>query len=363
MRHLSVPSDQTQVWLERCKANGWLGGSGVLPLDEAHRGVPLNDEAPAEDDPCWEGLSHIDAPPRENGPKHWKERLPAELQTLPDSFWPSSYEIQGDVLLVKLEEEVLPHAQAMARAMIEQMPSVRIVCADEGVHGDFRVRDLRPIASRDGSQHTTTTVREHEFTIHVDPGEIYYSARLSNQRLNTYESLQGFQGRLGTPLVVADPYAGVGPAFPLLLKHEGLVSGYLAGDLNPKAVDLLIKNLDNWTRKSPTLFSPSSVVCKDARTWKEDEELRGKANVVLVNLPHDSFEHLPDLFPLFAPSTSGLLRGWAIIERASLDGRIAQLEAMVEAAGGTPAETSVSEIKGFSTTRCFVVFQTVITWD
>ena len=264
---------------------------------------------------------------------------------------------------MKLEEEVRPHASVMAKAMMEQMPSVRIVCADEGVHGDFRVRDLRPIASRDGSQHTITAVREHEFTIHVDPGEVYYSARLSKQRLNTYESLQCFRERLDSPLVIADPYAGAGPAFPLLLKHEGLVSGYLAGDLNPKAVDLLIKNLDNWTRKSPTAFSPSTVVCKDARTWKEDEGLRGKANVVLVNLPHDSFEHLPDLFPLFIDSELGLLRGWAIIERTSLDERVAQLEGMVEAAGGTPSETFVSEVKGFSTTRCFVVFQSIITWD
>ena len=362
MRHLSVPRDQTQVWLERCKANEWLGGAGVLPLSDDRRGVPLNDNAPADNDPCWEGHHHIDVPPREYGPKHWMERLPAELRTLSDSFWPSSYEIQGDVLLVKLEEGHQPHALAIAKAMMEQMQSVRIVCADEGVQGDFRVRNLRPLASRDGSQHTATTVREHEFTIHVDPGAIYYSARLSKQRLNTYEALQSFQKRLNAPLVVADPYAGVGPAFPLLLKHDGLVSGYIAGDLNPKAVNLLKTNLANWTRKSASSFSPSTVVCKDARAWKEDPELRGKAHVVLVNLPHNSFEHLPDLFPLFNPSGLGLVRGWAIVERTSLDGRVAQLETMVEAAGGTPSDTLVSEVKGFSTTRCFVVFQSIITW-
>jgi hypothetical protein len=66
---------------------------------------------------------------------------------------------------------------------------------------------------------------------------------------------------------------------------------------------------------------------------------------------------------LFIPSELGLLRGWAIIERTSLDGRVAQLEAMVEAAGGIPSDTLVSEVKGFSTTRCFVVFQSTITWD
>ena len=164
------------------------------------------------------------------------------------------------------------------------------------------------------------------------------------------------------PLIVADPYAGVGPVFPLLLNHEGLVSGYIAGDLNPKAVNLLKTNLASWTRKSTSSLSPSIVVCKDARAWKEDAELRGKANVVLVNLPHDSFEHLPDLFPLFNPSGLGLVRGWAIVERTSLNGLVAKLETMVVAAGGTPSDTLVSEVKGFSTTRCFVVFQSIITW-
>ncbi len=363
MRHLSVPRDQTQVWLERCKANGWLGASGVLPLSEGRRGVPLNEHAPLNGDACWEGLTLIDAPPKAPGPRHWRERLPSNLQTLPDSIWPSSYEVQGDVLLVKVEDDVSPYAHDMAKAMIEQMPSVRIVCADEGVIGDFRVRDLRTLASRDGSQHTATTVREHEFIIHVDPGEIYYSARLSKQRLNTYEALQTFQERLGHPLVVADPYAGVGPAFPLLLNHKGLLSGYLAGDLNPKAAALLETNLHHWTRKSTLSFSPSVAICKDARTWKEDERLREKANVVLVNLPHHSFDHLPDLFPLFIHSGLGLLRGWAIIERTSLNDCTAQLEAMVEAAGGTPCDTLVSEVKGFSTSRCFVVFQSTIVWD
>ena len=96
---------------------------------------------------------------------------------------------------------------------------------------------------------------------------------------------------------------------------------------------------------------------------EDDERLRGQAHAVLVNLPHDSFEHLPDLFPLFDRSTTSLLRGWAIVERSSLDGRIDRLNRLVGDAGGTASGTHVAEIKGFSTTRCFVVFQTTITWD
>jgi tRNA G37 N-methylase Trm5 len=363
MRHLSVPSDQTQAWLGRCRSNGWLAETGVVEVDDAHRGLPLNDTAPPENNACWEGFPHVDMEPKTRGPQHWREHLPENLQSLPESTWPGSYETQGDVLIVKLEEEAQPHAKAIATAMLAHMPNLRMVCADDGVKGDFRVRDLDVILSRDGSTTTKTTVRENDQQVDVDPGEVYYSARLSHQRKKTYNEVQAFRQRLGRPVVVADPYAGVGPAFVLMLKQTDLLDGYLAGDLNPKAVELLEHNIARWTRKNRTEFSPATVVCKDARAWKDDPQLRGQADVVLVNLPHDSFDHLPDLFPLFTAEGETLLRGWAIVERTSLESRPSQLEALVRAAGGRPTNTVVSEIKDFSTTRCFVMFQTLIAWD
>ena len=363
MRHLSVPRNQTQDWLERCRDENWLADSGVVVLSETHRGIPLAENAPEEGDPCWQGMVCVNAEPNVRGPMHWREHLPVELQTLPESTWPSSFETQGDVLMVKLENEAKPHAEAIAEAMLAHMDNVRIVCEDAGVTGDFRIRDLRPIAWKGEDSTTLTRVREHGFTVLVDPAEVYFSARLSHQRQGTLEQLRALRHRLGHALVVADPYAGVGPSLPLLLAEPALLQGYLAGDLNPKAVELMKQNLQAWTAKREDALNPSTVVCRDARTWGEDEDLSRQAHVVLVNLPHDSFEHLPDLFDLFIPNGLGLLRGWAIVERSTIERRAAQLEALVKQAGGQPSDTDVTEIKGFSTSKCFVVFQTFITWD
>ena len=63
MRHLSVPSDQTQVWLGRCRSNGWLAETGVVEVDGAHRGLPLNETAPPEDDVLG-GFPHVDMEPK-----------------------------------------------------------------------------------------------------------------------------------------------------------------------------------------------------------------------------------------------------------------------------------------------------------
>ena len=363
MRHLSVPSDQTQVWLERCRTEGWLASTGVLALNSGRRGIPLNEDAPEPGDPCWEGWPVVDVEPLTKGPTHWKERLPPALQQLPDDTWPSAYEIQGDVLMVKLEEAALAHKEAVGQAMLDQLSSVRLVCADKGVRGDFRVRELEPLAWRGAEPSTQTEIREHGHRILVDPSQVYFSSRLSTQRMETLQQLRAFSNQLRQPLVVADPYAGAGPAFPLLLAEEGLLSGFLAGDLNPSAVELLEANLERWTMKRDATLAPAEVVCEDARAWKNQDRLCGRAHALLVNLPHDSFEHLPDLFPLFDRTNTSLLRGWAIVERDSLPGRADQLNRLVASVGGTASETRVSEIKGFSTTRCFVVFQTTITWD
>ena len=362
MRHLSVPSHETERWLAFCRSNGWLAPTGVVPLESDHRGVPLTQSAPADDDEVWEGMQVVDTEPRSKGPTHWRERLPVELHHLPESLWPSAYEIQGDVLMVKVEPDVEPHAKVMAQAMLEQLPNVRLVCADAGVEGEFRVRQLNLLASRDGSVSTRTQIREHGVSIWVDPGSVYFSARLSTQRLETLKAMQRFRALLNRSLVVADPYAGVGPSLPLLLAEPGLLQGFLAGDLNPDAVDLLALNIADWTAPT-TEFEPKVVFCEDALKWSERPELVGVADVLLVNLPHDSLDHLPSLLPLLRKQNRSLLRGWAIVERARLASTENRVESIVQEANGRCEEVLVEEVKGFSSTRCFVVFQATIAWD
>ena len=113
-------------------------------------------------------------------------------------------------MLVKLEPEAEPHEQAIAQAMLDQFPHVRLVCVDGGVTGQFRVRDLRVVLSRDGNQSTVTTVKEHGLAYTLDPSTAYFSARLSGERQAAMDLIEAHRTRLGRRLVVHDPYAGVG---------------------------------------------------------------------------------------------------------------------------------------------------------
>ncbi len=359
MRHLRVPSAETQDWLALCRSSNWLlTTTGVVRLEGDFRGIPLVEHAPAEADLCWNGHLHIEVEGKGKGPVHWTERLPEALQELPKDTWPSAYEIQGDVLIVKLEGPAAAHGEDIAQAMLEQLPNIRLICADEGVKGDFRVRDLNVLKSRDETEHTRTRVREHGHFVWVDPAKAYFSTRLSSEREKTLTSIRKLRADLGHPLVLADPYAGVGPAFPLLFAEPGLIDGCFAGDLNPDAVELLRMNVDYWqSKRSDGPLKRTEIICADALLWSDNPNLREQADVLLVNLPHDSLDHLPSLLPLLRPGNLVMIRGWAIREREHLSEDTDALRQLLSDNGANEIEVDLSEIKGFSTSKCFVAFE------
>ena len=164
--------------------------------------------------------------------------------------------------MVKVEGDTLPHEQAMAQAMLSHFPNIRLVCADEGVDGDFRVRQLRPLASKDGSTTTRTRIREHGATIWVDPQHVYFSARLSSQRQETVHELGLFRERLHKPMVLADPYAGVGPAFPQLMRKPDLMAG-LAGDLNQPQLTFFEQTSSSGLGARTSAQKPSCAGCQE----------------------------------------------------------------------------------------------------
>jgi tRNA G37 N-methylase Trm5 len=365
MRHLSVPSAQTQHWLERCRSERWLAEhTGVTTLSDGNKAIPLNEHAPKEGHEAYGANTIVDIQAKEKQPSHWTAHLDSELFEQHKDDWPKAFETQGDVLIVKIEDGVWGFAETIADAMLTQLPNIRLVCADLGVQGDFRVRDLLPLASRDGSTSTRTRIKENGYLLWVDASKVYFSTRLSNERTETLGTALELARRLDRGIVVADPYAGVGPSMGALLGEPDLLSGYLAGDLNPDAVNLLTANISHLTsrRKStteatPSPLIPSTVVCADATQWIDEPENINSCDLLLVNLPHDSIAHLPRLLPLLRREQTTVLRGWAIIERTDEPSQKLAIASAIENGGGVVETMSFSEVKGFSASKIFMCFE------
>lgn len=296
MRHLRVPSRETSAWRDKLSSNGWLSvGYGIHNLGE-FRGIPLNENAPD----FFDGIDIVEIEAITSGPNHWTERLESDLFDSFKELWPMSHDQIGDVIIVKIPKEISQFSQEIASAMLNQHSSARIVCADNGVKGNFRVRDLEVLKTRSDNS-TRTKVKEHGNEFLADPRLVYYSPRLATERLETVEVAKQLSQKLSRKISVCDPYAGVGPAVVPLTKIPEFVENIFASDLNPDAAELLGLNLPNSVTK-----------CADARELSKD--MGECCDLLLVNLPHETVDHLPHLIGLLNKGHEVVVRGWAILD-------------------------------------------------
>ena len=357
MRHLRVPSAQTSHWIELCKSNGWYETGHRVQRIGDETAIPLNNLAPTETDLAWEGYPIIEIKASEKKTRYYWEHIPIEIRNAFGDEFPQAFEVQGDVLLVKIPDEMADVEQAIAHAMLEQFPSVRVICHDAGVEGEFRVRNLRVLKARDNNDSTQTRYREHGHEFNIDPAVAYFSGRLGTQRMRTLDAVSSMSQSKGRPLVIADPYAGVGPSMALLYTDANLVSKAYVNDLNPDAIPLLKQNMQYFhsKRKQDGTYI---VDCLDARElMKLRPEMIGCADVLLVNLPHESIDHLPALLPLLTREES-LLCGWSIQEKQA--DILFQLQTIIQASDRTIADIHVEEIKGFSTAKAMFRYEMVL---
>ena len=316
MRHLSVPSQETQRVLQALKAESALPERARVrtdPNNPDHRLIPFTTSISQEMADQYPVID-IEAPPPPT--RTYKDHLSDMIS--PDTFtsteWPTRHEFVGDLVLIKLDENQRNFGPAIGEALLRQHSRTRAVYEDAGVTGTYRVRALNLLAVRDGQDASTRTrIVEGGHYLWTDPAAVYYSSRLSHEREGTLDCARRPRQELNRPLSVCDPYAGVGPSLLPLISESDLVGDLFAGDLNPSAVELLRENISH----------PEAIIeCTDARELKDRPEMCQRYDLLLVNIPHDTLAHLPSLLPLVRPN--GIVRGWAVIEDEDFES--AQLE-------------------------------------
>ena len=364
MRHISVPNRQVEQALGLIREHNLLAPAmHVFPAEDGEsRLIPLDFGAPLS---LPEGLANFDVVEHEGKPDErvdsdWWGYLRAlvgeETVEHHGEAWPASHEFFGDMMIVRLDDEVTDYSQQIATAKLQSHPHIRLVLSDRGVLGELRIRDLTPIgARRDGEiisenipddiASTRVMVRESGRGILCDPTRAYFSTKLQSERLETLALAKELSSLLDRPLRVCDPFCGVGPALATLLGEPDLVGEALASDLNPDAVEMLFDNLRRWDRRdypsNPTPLSqihPDRLVgVADATSLPSDPQISGNWDLLLVNLPHRTIELLPALVPLLDTRTPSLIRGRAIVAESEIDAANATIRsALPNRLEGTP---------------------------
>ncbi len=228
--------------------------------------------------------------------KGYKElaNVPEDLREL----LPTSFDIIGDICILKLVDELMPHSHDIGEAILKANSNLNVVALDGGVKGEFRTRDLEVIA---GEKRTTTTHKEFGLRFEMDVGKVYFSPRLARERKRVVDLVQDNDGE-----IILDMFAGVGP-FSIMIARHSKPREIHAIDINPDAVEYLEKNikLNKANNISHYLGDARSVICG-----------LPNADRIIMNLPHSAIDLLGTGLEVLQPG--GMIHLYSIVENEEL---------------------------------------------
>lgn len=201
----------------------------------------------------------------------------------------NSYDIIGDIAIIRLTETSRKYSQIIAEAIMAVHKNVRTVLAQTSpVHGDFRLRKLEHLA---GENKTATIHRESGCLFSVDLEKCYFSPRLFYERIRIAKLVKNGE-------TIINMFAGVGCFSIVIAKHSKAEKIYSI-DVNPAAVQFMKENV-----KLNRVYHKVVPIEGDAKDVIQ-KRLRSIADRVLMPLPEKAFEYLP--YAVLALKSSG---GW-----------------------------------------------------
>ena len=203
---------------------------------------------------------------------HLKDKLePSELE-----FLCTSYDIVGDIAVIRVSEALELRTQTIAEALLQTQKHVKTILRQiSPVAGDFRLRDLEWVA---GEKKTETVYKEFGCLFKVDLEKCYFSPRLSYERMRIAKLIQPNE-------VIVNMFAGVGCHSIIIAKHSRPEKIYSI-DINPIAVQFLKENarLNRVERQVLPILG-------DAKETIEGR-LRRIADRVIMPLPEKAYEYI-----------------------------------------------------------------------
>ncbi len=144
-----------------------------------------------------------------------------------------AFDVVGNIAIVEIPKGLEKKEKLIGQAILETQKGVETVCKKTGAHkGVFRAEPVKIIA---GKKNLNAVYRESGCVFRVKLGKVFFSPRLSAERLRIAKQVKKGE-------VVAALFAGVGP-FPIVLAKNSLMEKAFAVELNPHAVKQLEENI------------------------------------------------------------------------------------------------------------------------
>jgi tRNA (guanine37-N1)-methyltransferase len=250
-------------------------------------------------------------------PRNLKEALDKELPKSMISKLPRSFDIIGDIAILELPHELDRFAQLIGKGVLSLNPHLRLVLRKASdISGIYRTRGFDAIA---GTGSTETIHREFSNLLRLDIASVYFSPRLSNERMRVANQVKERER-------VIDMFAGVGP-YSILIARTQPISMVYSIDINPEAFRYLKDNvLLNHVadRVVPILGDTRTVVRRS---------LQNVASRVIMNLPSESINFM-DVALGALQDRGGIIHYYAFVSRnETIESTAASIRKIVERHG------------------------------
>jgi tRNA (guanine37-N1)-methyltransferase len=208
--------------------------------------------------------------------KSYKELL--SIPTNLKEILPTSYDIIGNIILIKLPEKLLDYQKDIGKALLKTHKNVNTVCLSKPVTGELRIRNIKIIA---GKKCTNTVHKEYGLQFFVDINKTYFSPRLANERKRLAKLVQPGE-------TVVDMFAGVAPFSIMIAKYASPKIVY-AIDKNKDAVTYAKQNI-----KHNKVVDKVEVCHADAKNIEKIFKKKNvKADRIIMNLPFSAYMFFP----------------------------------------------------------------------
>jgi len=202
--------------------------------------------------------------------KTLKELLGDVLTAEELALLPRSYDIIGDIAMIKLPEELMSKARLVGEALKRLHPFLRsVVTPVEKTSEVYRVRKVKVVW---GDENTETVHKEHGCLFKVDLNKVFFNPRLSHERLRIAKQVRPGE-------VVLNCFAGVGTASIIIARVQPRVKVVYSVDINPDAYRYMVENirLNKVEDKVVPILGDVREVVRD--------KLEGVADRVIMLLP------------------------------------------------------------------------------
>jgi len=265
-------------------------------------------------------------------PKSYKEILilPEEIK----GKLPTSYDVIGDIILIKLSKELSEFQHEIGEALIKINKNIKSVYKVEAVKGEFRTRKMTLLS---GEKNTSTTHIEYGLVFNLDVEKTYFSPRLANERKRVEKLVRKNE-------IVVDMFTGVAPFSIMIAKYAHPKIVYSI-DKNRLAIQYAKQNIikNNVLNKIELLHADA----------KESINLiHEKANRIIMNLPFSSIVFFRNALQI--AGNTCIIHYYDILEDENIRYRILELKKIAENMKFSIEKFDIRKIKSYTPREFYI---------